>query len=161
MHALFGRTPHLVLSSATLRELKRNTTTSQLSVHFRVGIESMVNASLFLLVEDNLQDLAAIFLGAETLADNFNRVDKICEDGVVNGSQCSGTRSLLCERSSGAVGSLWAGEDTAGSEDQDMTVRELLLELTGETLLHTVETLKGRNGDKDGNSLLAVANFNL
>jgi hypothetical protein len=28
-------------------------------------------------------------------------------------------------------------------------------------LLHTVETLKGRNGDKDGNSLLAVANFNL
>jgi len=42
-----------------------------------------------------------------------------------------------------------------------MTVRELLLELTGETLLHTVETLKGRNGDKDGNSLLAVANFNL
>ena len=28
-------------------------------------------------------------------------------------------------------------------------------------LLHTMETLKGRNGDKDDNSLLAVADFNL
>jgi len=161
MPALFGRTPHLVLSSATLRELKRNTTASQLSVNFRVSIESVVNASLLLLIENNLQDLAAIFLGPETLADNLNGVDKICEDGVVNGSQCPGTGSLLCERSSGAVGSLWAGKNTASGEDQDMTVRELLLKLTGEALLHTVETLKGRNGDKDGNSLLAVANFNL
>lgn len=28
-------------------------------------------------------------------------------------------------------------------------------------LLHSVETLEGRDGDKDDNSLLAVANFNL
>ena len=28
-------------------------------------------------------------------------------------------------------------------------------------LLHAVETLQGRNGDKDDNSLLAVADFNL
>ena len=28
-------------------------------------------------------------------------------------------------------------------------------------LLNTVEALQGRNGDKDGNSLLAVANFDL
>ena len=31
----------------------------------------------------------------------------------------------------------------------------------GIPLLHTVETLQGRNGDKDDNSLLAVADFNL
>lgn len=63
-----------------------------------------------------------------------------------------------------------------------MAVGELLLELTGEAdwdvswilvciwggdlgeclpLLHTVETLKGWDGDKDDNSLLAVANLNL
>jgi hypothetical protein len=62
-----------------------------------------------------------------------------------------------------------------------VAVGELLLELTGETgadvswilerigiflgeslpLLHTVETLKGWDGDKDDNSLLAVANLNL
>jgi hypothetical protein len=136
MHEFFlGRAPHLVLSSTTLRELKRNTTTSQLSVHFRVSIESVVNASLLLLIEDNFQDLTAIFLRAETLADNLNGVNKICEDGVVNGSQRPGTGSLLCEGSSGAVGSLWAGKNTASGEDQDMTVRELLLELTGETIL--------------------------
>jgi hypothetical protein len=119
-----------------LRELKTNTTTSQLSVHFRVSIESVVNASLLLLIENNLQNLAAIFLGAETLADNLNGVDKISEDGVVNSSQCSGTGSLLCERSSGAIRSLWAGKNTAGGEYQDMTVGELLLELTGETVLN-------------------------
>jgi hypothetical protein len=96
----------------------------------------VVNASLLLLIEDNLQDLAAIFLGAETLADNLNGVDKICEDGVVNGSQCPGTGSLLCERSSRAVGSLWAGKNTASGEDQDMTIGELLLKLTGETVPH-------------------------
>lgn len=63
-----------------------------------------------------------------------------------------------------------------------MAVGELLLELTGEAgwdvswilecigrfsggrslpLLHTVETLKGWDGDKDDNSLLAVADLNL
>jgi hypothetical protein len=135
MHATFCRTPHLVLSSATLRELKRNTTASQLSVNFRVSIESVVNASLLLLIKNNLQDLATIFLGAETLADNLNGVDEICEDGVVNSSQCPGTGSLLCERGSGAVGSLWAGENTTSGENQDMTVRELLFKLTGETVL--------------------------
>jgi len=42
-----------------------------------------------------------------------------------------------------------------------VAVGELLLELTGEALLHLVEALKGWDGDKDDNSLLAVANFNL
>jgi len=42
-----------------------------------------------------------------------------------------------------------------------MAVRELLLELTRQALLDTVEALQGRDGDKDDNSLLAVANFNL
>jgi hypothetical protein len=42
-----------------------------------------------------------------------------------------------------------------------MAVGELLLELTGEALLDAVEALQGRDGDKDDNSLLAVANFDL
>ena len=93
----------------------------------------MVNSVLLLLVKNNLQCLATIFLGAETLANNLNWVDEVGEDGVVNGGECSGTRSLLGEGCSGTVGSLWPWENSAGREDEDVTVGELLLELTGET----------------------------
>ena len=126
---------HLVLSSA-LWEFETDATTGQLAVDLRVGIESVINTSLLLLVKDNLQDLAAIFLGAETLADNLDWVDEVAEDGVVDGSECSGTGSLLGLRGSGSVASLWAGQDTAGGEDQDVTVGELLLEFTSETFTH-------------------------
>jgi len=116
-----------------LGELKTNTTTSQLAVDLRVGIESVVNTSLLLLIKDNLQNLAAVLLSAETLADNLDGEDEVSEDGVVNSGQCSGTGALLSEGCAAAVGALGAGEDTAGGEDQDVAVRELFLELTGET----------------------------
>jgi hypothetical protein len=119
-----------------LWELEVNTTASQLLVNLGVGVESVINTSLLLLVEDDLQDLSSVLLGAETLSDNLNWEDEILKDSAVNSSECSGTRSLLGLRSSGSVGSLGAGKDTAGSEDEDVTVRELLLEFTGETIQH-------------------------
>lgn len=94
----------------------------------------MVNTSLLLLIEHNLQDLAAIFLGAETLADDLNWVDQVGEDCVVNGGKGSGAGSLLGLRGSRAVATLGAGKNTAGSEDQNMTVGELLFEFTSETV---------------------------
>ena len=181
---LFPRHP-LVLNSTTLRELKVNTTTRQLLVHLRVRIESVINTTLLLLIEHHLQDLASILLGAQPLADNLNGKNEVGEDRVVDGSECSGTGTLLSERGARAVGALGAGQNAARGEDQDVAVGELLLELTGESdfvsnnsiipntidlesgkgenlpLLHTVEALQGRNGDKDDNSLLAVADFNL
>tara|TARA_R110002060_G_scaffold23406_8_gene31687 strand:+ start:1094 stop:1753 length:660 start_codon:yes stop_codon:yes gene_type:complete len=126
--------PHLVLSRARLGELETDTTTRQLSVDLRVGIESVINTSLLLLIEDDLQDLAAIFLGAETLADDLDGVDEVGEDGVVNGGECSGTGSLLSLRGTGAVGALWAGENATRGKEEDVAVGELLLELTGETM---------------------------
>lgn len=172
----------LVLNCSTLGELKVNTTTSQLLIHLGVSIESVIHTTLLLLIEHNLQDLASILLGAQSLAHNFDGVDEISEYGVVDGSESSGTGTFLSEGGARAVGSLGTGENTARGEDQDVAVRELLLELTGESavisilsrlslgyrqekggipLLHAVETLQGRNGDKDDNSLLAVADFNL
>lgn len=50
--------------------------------------------------------------------------------------ECSGTRSLLRLGCSGAVRSLWAWENTAGGEDQDMSVGELLFKFTSETAVH-------------------------
>lgn len=125
---------NLVFSGASLWELESDGTASQSLVNIRVGVESVINTSLLLLIEDNLQDLASILLGAETLSDNLNWVDDIGKDSIVDSSQSSGTRTLLGEGGSGSVGSLWAGKDTTTSKDQDVTVRELLLELTGETV---------------------------
>jgi hypothetical protein len=170
-----------------LRKLEVNTATSQLLVHLRVSIESVIHTTLLLLIEHHLQDLASILLGPQSLADDLNGEDEVGEDRVVDSGQCSGTGTLLGERGARAVGALGAGEDAARGEDQDVAVGELLFELTGESalistrfpiasctrsvwmnkkgagipLLHTVETLQGRNGDKDDNSLLAVADFNL
>lgn len=104
--------PHaqpLILRSTTLWELESDTTASQLSVNLRVSVESVINTSLLLLVKNNLQSLASIFLGAETLADNLNWENEIGEDGIVDGGECSGTRSLLGEGCSGSIGSLWTG----------------------------------------------------
>jgi hypothetical protein len=131
---LFPRHP-LVLNSTTLRELKVNTTTRQLLVHFRVRIESVINTTLLLLIEHHLQDLASILLGAQSLADNLNGENEVGEDRVVDGSECSGTGALLSEGGARAVGALGAGQNAARGEDQDVAVGELLLELTGESVL--------------------------
>jgi hypothetical protein len=116
-----------------LRELKANTTTCQTSVDLAVGIKSVVDTSLLLLVKDDLQDLAAIFLGAETLANDLDWVDEVAEDGVVDGSECAGTRTLLRLGSAGSVATLGAGKNAAAGKNEDVTVREFLLKLTGES----------------------------
>ena len=95
----------------------------------------MINTTLLLLIEHHLQDLASILLSAQSLADNLNRENEVGEDRVVDGSECSGTGALLSERGARAVGALGAGQNAARGEDQDVAVGELLLELTGESVL--------------------------
>jgi hypothetical protein len=75
----------LVLNSSTLRELKVNTTTRQLLVHLGISIKSVIHTTLLLLIEHNLQDLASILLGPQSLADDLDGVDEVGEDGVVDG----------------------------------------------------------------------------
>jgi hypothetical protein len=79
----------------------------------------------------------------------------------VNSSESARTGTLLLLGVARAGGALGAGENAARGKDENVAVGELLLELTGEALLDTVETLQGRDGDKDDNRLLAVANFDL
>lgn len=126
---------HLVLSGGTLWELEVDTTASKAAVNLGVGVESVVDTSLLLLVKDDLEDLGAVLLGAETLANDLDWEDEVGEDGVVHSGQCAGTWALLGEGSAGAGGALWAWQDAAGGENQDVAVGELLLELTGETRL--------------------------
>lgn len=150
----------LVLRSG-LGELEGDVAAGEAAVNLGVGVDTVVDASALLLVKDNLEELAAVLLGADTLANNLDGVAEIGQDGVVDGSQSAGAGTLLLLGVARAGGALGAGENAARSEDQDVAVGELLLELTGETLLDAVEALQGRDGDKDDNSLLAVANLDL
>jgi len=124
----------LVVSGTALRELEVDVAACQTAVDLRVGVEAVVNTTTLLLVEDDLEELGTVLLGADALADDLDGVGEILEDGVVDGSEGSRTGSLLLLGVAAAGRSLGAGQDAARSEDQDVAVRELLLELTGETV---------------------------
>ena len=124
--------PRLVVGLLALGELEVDTLASEALVHLAVGVEPVVNTAALLLVENDLEDLAAVLAGTETLADNLDGVDEVGQNGVVDSSESSRLRTLLGLGRAGAVGSLGAGENAARSNNQDVAVRELLLELTGE-----------------------------
>jgi hypothetical protein len=150
----------LVLGTA-LGELEVDVAASEAAVDLGVSVQAVVDATTLLLVKDDLEELAAVLLGAETLADNLNGVGEVGQDGVVNSGESAGAGTLLLLGVARAGRALGAGQNAARGEDQDVAVGELLLELTGEALLDAVEALQGRDGDKDDNSLLAVANLDL
>lgn len=176
------QSPNLVVSGTALGELEDNSTAGQSAVDLAVGIESVVNTTALLLVENNLDGLAAVLLGADTLANDLDGVDEVGEDGVVDSSQSAGTGTLLGLVGARVDGALGAGEDTALSDEEDVAVGELLLELTGQAvcvlcqsfviaavycncagvpLLDLVEALEERDRDEDEDRLLAVADLDL
>lgn len=145
----------------------------------------MVNTATLLLVQDDLESLAAVLLGADTLADDLDGVNEVVENGVVYSGQGARARALLLLVGAGVDRALGAGQDAALSDEKDVAVGELLLELTGQAiqivcqfflslsrsssagmlafvpLLDLVEALEERDGDEDDNGLLAVADLNL
>jgi hypothetical protein len=121
---------HLVLG--VLGELEVDTLAGQALVDLGVGVKTVVDAAALLLVEDDLEDLGVVLLGADALADDLDGVDEVGEDGVVDGGEGPGDGTLLGLGGAAAVAALGAGQDAAGSDDQHVAVRELLLELTGE-----------------------------
>ena len=121
-----------LLGAGGLGELKVDVAASEAAVDLGVGVESVVNANALLLVKDNLEELAAVLLGADALTDNLDGEAEIGEDGIVDSSQGTRTGALLLLGVAGAGRALGAGQNAARGEDQDMAVRELLLELTGE-----------------------------
>jgi hypothetical protein len=125
-------TSHLVVRSSTLRELEVDTLAGEALVDLRVGIQPVVDTTTLLLVQNDLENLAAVFTGPETLADDLDGIDEVGKDGIMNSSEGSGTRALLRLICAGSVGALGTGQNTAGSNDKDMAIGELLLELTSE-----------------------------
>ena len=113
-------------------ELEVDTLAGQTLVDLRVGVETVVNTTTLLLVEDDLEDLGAVLLGAHALTDDLDGVDEVGKDGVVNGSQSARSWALLGLGGAAAVAALWAWQNAARGDDEDVAVGELLLELTGE-----------------------------
>ena len=170
----------LEVRGGALGELEVDVAACETTVDLRVGVEAVVNTTTLLLVKDDLQELAAVLLGADALANDLDGVGEVGKDGVVDSSEGARAGTLLLLGVASAGRALGAGKDAARGEDQDVAVGELLLELTSETrtmsvynvlaidwedcflpLLDTVEARQGGDGDKDDNSLLAVANLDL
>lgn len=98
----------------------------------------MVDTAPLLLVQDHLDGLATVLLGADALADDLDGVDEVVEDGVVDGGQGTRARTLLGLVGARVGGALGAGKDAALSDEEDVAVGELLLELTGEAVFELV-----------------------
>jgi hypothetical protein len=94
----------------------------------------VVNTTTLLLVQNDLESLAAVLLGADTLADDLDGVNEVVEDGVVDSGQGARARTLLLLVGAGVDRALGAGQDAALSNEEDVAVGELLLELTGQAI---------------------------
>lgn len=123
---------HLELSAA-LGELEGNGAAGEATVDLAVGIEAVVDTTTLLLVEDDLEGLGAVLLGAGALTDNLDGVDEVGEDGVVDSSQSARAGALLGLGGARVGGALGAGQDAALGHEENVAVGELLLELAGKT----------------------------
>lgn len=125
----------ILLGATALGELEVDVAASKAAVNLGVGVESVVNTDTLLLVKDNLEKLAAVLLGTDAFANNLDGEAEIGKDGIMDSSQSAGTGTLLLLGVARTGRSLGAGQNAAGGEDQDMAVRELLLELTGQAMM--------------------------
>jgi hypothetical protein len=77
-------------------------------------------------------ELSTVLCDPCPLSDDLGRPYHLVEDLLVDGSEGSGTRSLLLV--GGSRVSLGFGEDTSLGEEDDVFVGKLLLELSGEPI---------------------------
>lgn len=139
------------------REFKDNVLASKLLVNRRESVELVFERSGILGVKEDLEGLGTINLLTESLTNNFGGEDHIVQDGIVDSSQgtTSRTRLLVVGTTSGNR------QDTTLSNEDNVAVRELLFEFTGESDLNLLESTLKRNGDEDDNSLLTSTKFDL
>lgn len=102
----------------------------QLLVDLAKGIDLVVDTGALFRVQEHLDDLVPILLGADALADNLGRVDQVRQDRVVHGGERARARALL--RDAAAARGEW--EDAALGNEQDVAVGELLFEFAREAV---------------------------
>jgi hypothetical protein len=116
----------------------------------------VVNTTTLLLIQNNLEELAAILLGAGALANDLDRVDEVGKESLVDSRQCARAGALLRLGGAAAVRALGAWQNAAGGEEDDLAVGELLLELTGEAVKKTISVMVSFVLDMPRNCILAM-----
>lgn len=100
----------------------------QLLIDLAERIDLIVDARALLRVQEDLDDLVAVLLGADALADDLGRVHEVGQDRFVHG--CQGARAWALLRDAAAARGEW--EDAAQGNEQHVAVGELLFELACE-----------------------------
>jgi hypothetical protein len=119
---------HLVTLSGDLGELENDGLSGELLVNSAEGVDLVVNTSTLLGVEEDLDDLVAVLLGADALANDQGGEDKVLQDGIVDSGQSARTGALLLDTGT----TTWRRKNAALRDEHNVTVGELLLELTSE-----------------------------
>jgi hypothetical protein len=130
---------------------------SQSLVHMREGIQLVLKSSGILLVQEDLDQFAAVCLDAGTTTNDLSWIDQILEDLVVHSSQSTAAWTLLL----GTTLACWLRKDATLSNKDNMAVRELLLQLAGEALLNLMVLSQKWDWDKDNDGLFAVTKLDL
>lgn len=131
-------------------ELKGHLTAGQLLVDGRECVDFVFDGRLLVLVEMHLDQLRAVQLDANALANNLGGEHQILEDGVVDRGQRSRTWSLLLQRVACVARRL--GQNLAFANEHNVLAGEFLLELAHQTGLDLLEglLLGHRHIDDDG-----------
>ena len=136
-----GTTTATVLARAMVHRGMRNVAAGANPMALKRGIEKAVVAAVDAIKDqakdvgsrEDISNVASISAADPAIGDVLaEALDKVGKDGVVDGGEGPGDGTLLGLGGAAAVAALGAGQDAAGSDDQHVAVRELLLELTGE-----------------------------
>ena len=82
----------------------------------------MVHPTALLLVQDALQQLRSVLLGANALSNDLDGVDQVSEEGVVDCGESSGARALLSLRRAATIGAFGARKNAARGEEDYLAV---------------------------------------
>lgn len=113
----------------------------------------MFDGGLLVLVQVHLNQLGAVELDTDTLANDFSREDEILQDGIVDSGQSAGAWTLLFQRIARLARRL--GQNLALTDDNNVLARELLLQFAHQNDLDLLEHLLLWNGHVDDDGLCA------
>lgn len=138
--------------------MEGNLLVGQLSVDSSISISASLNIGLVTSIEVNLKDTLTIDLAAGALSSDLSGVDNVLKDSILDSSQGTGagTQSL------GLLGtSIALSKDVTLGNNDDVTSRELLLQLANKTSLDLVEGLLELEGHVHDDGLASRSTVNL
>ena len=123
-----GRRGEYHLDAISISEHERNVLSSQLSVDAREAVQLVLEAGGIFGVQEALDQLSTVRGDTNSLSSDLSGVDEVFQNGSVNRGQRSRPGPGLLDTR--AMTGLW--QDTALTDEKNMAVRELLLQLSSQ-----------------------------